>query len=97
MRGIPLGWDSGAPLLPRGRFLGGFMEFFPAFGHTFANTLNQEVDDWMGNPITRQSICDGAAHLRHHIHEMPYASMEDFGADFVFSSELLPVSSPDFP
>ena len=73
------------------------MELFPAFGHPLANRLNQEFDNWMGDAFSRQSLCDCAAHVRHHIHEMPYAIMEGFGTDFVFGSELLPVPSPDFP
>ena len=93
------GEQRGLPdlLPPQGRFLGGFMEFFPAFAHTLANRLKQEFDNWMGDPFPRQSICDCVALLRHHIHKMPYASMDDFGADFVFDRELLPVPSPDFP
>jgi hypothetical protein len=77
--------------------LGGFMEFLPAFGHTLANGLNQEFEHRVYDPIRRQSLCDCAALLWHHIHELLDASMEDFRADFVFDSELLPVPFPDFP
>jgi len=72
-------------------------ELFPAFAHTLANRLDQKFDDCVSYSFPRQSVCDCAALLGHHIHEMLYAIMEHFEADFVFDSKLLPVPFPDFP